>query len=86
MVGCASKPAEIVIETVETKRLILLAKKPDPIALSTVNFQTITIEGKTYIALTTEDYKRLIINLETIKKYMKEQKDIIEYYEMEVTK
>lgn len=84
--GC-STTKEIEIVYIEEKRNIIQPKKPDAIILQDVEFEKEfhKINDIYFLLMSDSNLKRLLINLELIKKYMREQNDIIEYYEKETS-
>lgn len=84
--GCATEK-KIEIVYVEEKRTIIQPKKPDAIILQDVEFEKEfhKINDTYFLLMSDSNLKRLLINLELIKKYIKEQDDIIEYYKKETS-
>lgn len=84
LIACSTKK-EIEIVYIEKKREIIQPKKPDQLILNKVEFEKdfYLKDNIYYIILSDKNYKNLILNLELIKKYIKEQNNIIDYYENE---
>lgn len=80
-----STTKEIQIVYIEEKRNIIQPKKPDELILSDITFEKefYNLNNIFYLLMSDKNYKELILNLEKIKKYINEQKDIIDYYEKE---
>lgn len=72
------------IVTVYEKQKIIKADKINPLYLESIEFKTITIDNENYIVISTEDYEKLLLNIESIRQYIKKQKDVIDYYESEI--
>lgn len=84
LISCSTKK-QVEIVYVEEKRNIIQPKKPNELILLPVDFEKEFYKKNNFffLILSDENYKNLILNLELIKKYMREQNDIIDYYEKE---
>lgn len=84
-IASCSTTKEIQVVYIEEKRSIIQPKKPDELILSDVNFEKefYNLNDIFYLLMSDKNFKELLLNLEKIKKYISEQKDIIEYYEKE---
>lgn len=98
--GCSLfRPDPIVVpEPTIEERVVTIKEHPAPLNLLEVQFRVITEKnleeflkdnkeyyGQTvFIALTVPGYENLSLNLEEIKRYIKQQKAIILYYEERV--
>lgn len=77
--GCSSTK-QIDLNTIEEKRITLKPKNPDPLVLQETNFSILKDYSNNYLCIGLSDYDKLVNNFQQMKKYIKEQKDIIEYY------
>lgn len=84
LTGCASKNEQQQVVTIYEKQKVILANKILPVYLESVEFKIIKLGDDNYIVLSPEDYEKLLLNIETIKNYIKQQKDVIKYYESEL--
>jgi len=84
LISCSTKK-QVEIVYIEEKRNIIQPKKPNELILLPVDFEKefYKKDNVFFLILSDENYKNLILNLELIKKYMREQNDIIDYYEKE---
>lgn len=82
--ACSTTQEQKQVVTIYEKQRVIKAEKINPLYLEDIEFSTAEINKESYIIISSENYKKLIINMEKIKKYMKEQKDIINYYESEI--
>ena len=98
--GFLRKPEkEIIVQTVEIQKRIPLQNQPKPIDMTDVKFYVVTEENyekfkeefsKTnesfvFYAVSVHDYENLALNFAEIFRYIKQQKEIIIYYEKAVT-
>ena len=98
--GYLRKPEkEIVVQTVEVQKKIPLQNQPKPIDMTDVKFYVVTEENyeefkdkfaKTnesfvFYAVSVHDYENLAINMSELYRYIKQQKEVIIYYEKAVT-
>ena len=97
--GCSRPEKEIVTVTEIIKPTIAIAPKPKELSLLPLYFYVITEENYdefilkfldkesdlVYYALSVPDYENLALNMEEIKRYLVQQKEIIVYYEKAVT-
>ena len=77
----------------------MLQNSPKPVDLADIKFRVVTEENLdkfiedfrkdygevVFVALPVKDYERLSINLEDIRRYIKQQKEIIVYYEVAIS-
>ena len=98
--GYFRKPEkEIIVQTVEVQKRIPLQNQPKPIDMTDVKFYVVTEknyeEFKTkfsktndsfvFYAVSVHDYENFALNFAEIFRYIKQQKEIIIYYEKAVT-
>ena len=98
--SCSWKPEkEIIVQTVEIQKRIPLQNQPKPIDMTDVKFYVVTEENyekfkeefsKTnesfvFYAVSVHDYENFALNFAEIFRYIKQQKEIIIYYEKAVT-
>jgi len=98
--GYLRKPEkEIIVQTVEVQKRIPLQNQPKPIDMTDVKFYVVTEknyeEFKTkfsktndsfvFYAVSVHDYENFALNFAEIFRYIKQQKEIIIYYEKAVT-
>lgn len=97
LIGCASTP-EVVTRTVVKRQEIPLRTAPRPIKLNDVKWYAITSDNVedflseyernngavAVIATSVVGYENLSLNLSEIKRYIEQQKAIIDYYESQV--
>ena len=96
-----SKPEEVVVTQVVYKAPnIPLQRSPRPISMSDVKWYTVTTDNidefeknfesdngdLVFFAISVPHYENLSLNLADIKRYIKQQKAIIVYYEDQITK
>jgi hypothetical protein len=83
--ACTKRLETVKTVTVEIERPTLDLSLPDPISLETVEWNIIEDDGRKYIGVSFDDYKRLAVNLEKIQSFILSQRDIIkeqkDYYE-----
>jgi len=94
-----SSCSEEVVYTPEESSPVILQGKPLPVTTYEVQFRVVTqdnlddfleeitnLEGDlVFIALSVEDYERLSLNTQDLVRYVKQQKEIIVYYERILT-
>ena len=98
--GYLRKPEkEIIVQTVEVQKRIPLQNQPKPIDMTDVKFYVVTEENygefkqkfmKTnnefvFYVVSVHDYENLAINMSELYRYIKQQKEIVIYYEKAVT-
>ena len=90
---------EIIVQTVEVQKRIPLQNQPKPIDMADVKFYVVTEENYeefkkefsntndsyVFYAVSVHDYENLALNFAEIFRYIKQQKEIIIYYEKAVT-
>ena len=90
---------EIVVQTVEVHKNIPIQARPKPIDMSDVKFYVVTEENfekfkeeftkansdYVFYAVSVHDYENLALNMAEIYRYLKQQKEIVIYYEKAVT-
>ena len=90
---------EIVVQTVEVHKNIPIQARPKPIDMSDVKFYVVTEENfekfkeeftkansdYVFYAVSVHDYENLALNMAEIYRYIKQQKEIVIYYEKAVT-
>ncbi len=87
---------EVIVKTVEVEKQIPIQQKPRPLKLGKVTWRVVTsqnvdelvkqYEQKTgpdwgFYVMEVESFERLALNMEDIKRYIQQQKEIIIYYE-----
>lgn len=78
--GCSSvKPVEI--KQLEEKRQTLQPPKPRGYVIQELILYPIKSDNKNYACFPITDYSKYVNNFQSLKKYIKEQEDIIKYYE-----
>ena len=98
--GFIRKPEkEIVVQTVEVQKVIPVQPQPKPIDMTDVKFYVVTEENydefkqkfmKTnndfvFYVVSVHDYENLALNMSELYRYIKQQKEIVIYYEKAVT-
>ena len=99
--GCSLWPnlKEIKVQTVEVKRTIPLQNSPRPVDMNNMHFWIVTEQNfeefKTkftkkngdflFYSISVRDYENLALNMAEIKRYIEQQKEIINYYEDAIT-
>ena len=98
--GYLRKPEkEIVVQTVEVQKVIPVQPQPKPIDMTDVKFYVVTEENydefkqkfmKTnndfvFYVVSVHDYENLALNMSELYRYIKQQKEIVIYYEKAVT-
>ena len=98
--GYLRKPEkEIVVQTVEVQKVIPVQPQPKPIDMTDVKFYVVTEENydefkqkfmKTnndfvFYVVSVHDYENLALNMSELFRYIKQQKEIVVYYEKAVT-
>lgn len=81
LASCTTTKPEVKIVTVYEKQSVIKPNKISPVKLDKVEFEGAEVNGVSYILMTVPNYNILILNLELLKKYIKEQKDVINYYD-----
>ena len=94
--GYLRKPEkEIVVQTVEVQKVIPVQPRPKPIDMNMVKFYVVTEENledfkekfmKTnndfvFYVVSVHDYENLALNMSELFRYIKQQKEIVIYYE-----
>ena len=97
--GYLRKPEkEIVVQTVEVQKIIPIQPQPKPVDMIDVKFYVVTEENyeefkekfmKTnndyvFYAVSVHDYENLAFNMAELYRYIRQQKEIIIYYEKAV--
>ena len=97
--GYIRKPEkEIVVKTVEVQKIIPIQPQPKPVDMIDVKFYVVTEENyaefkekfmKTnndyvFYAISVHDYENLAFNMAELYRYIRQQKEIIIYYEKAV--
>ena len=90
---------EIIVQTVEVEKKIPIQSRPKPIDMNGVKFYVVTEENfeqfkeeftkansdYVFYAVSVHDYENLALNMAEIYRYLKQQKEIVIYYEKAVT-
>ena len=94
--GYLRKPEkEIVVQTVEVQKVIPVQPRPKPVDMTDVKFYVVTEENyeefkekfmKTnndfvFYVVSAHDYENLALNMSELFRYIKQQKEIVIYYE-----
>ena len=94
--GYLRKPEkEIVVQTVEVQKVIPVQPRPKPVDMTDVKFDVVTEENyeefkekfmKTnndfvFYVVSVHDYENLALNMSELFRYIKQQKEIVIYYE-----
>ena len=94
--GYLRKPEkEIVVQTVEVQKVIPIQPRPKPVDMTDVKFYVVTEENyeefkekfmKTnndfvFYVVSVHDYENLALNMSELFRYIKQQKEIVVYYE-----
>ena len=97
--GYIRKPEkEIVVQTVEVQKVIPVQPRPKPVDMTDVKFYVVTEENyeefkekfmKTnndyvFYAVSVHDYENLAFNMAELYRYIRQQKEIMIYYEKAV--
>ena len=97
--GYIRKPEkEIVVKTIEVQKIIPIQPQPKPVDMIDVKFYVVTEENfaefkekfmKTnndyvFYAISVHDYENLAFNMAELYRYIRQQKEIIIYYEKAV--
>ena len=70
--GFIRKPEkEIVVQTVEVQKVIPVQPRPKPVDMTDVKFYVVSVH----------DYENLALNMSELFRYIKQQKEIVVYYE-----
>jgi len=71
------------ISTVSTPIAVPITKpnSPAPVTLNNITWKVLEVNGLIYYAVTISDYQILAQNLLELKRYIEEQKGIINYYD-----
>lgn len=102
LIGCSSLQEIIPVEvkTVEVKRKIPLQGKPKPMQMNSLHFYVVTPDNidkfkkvfekengnLVFYAISVRDYENLSLNISELDRYLKQQNEIIVYYEKAITK
>ena len=98
--GYLRKPEkEIVVQTVEVQKVIPVQPQPKPIDMTDVKFYVVTEDNYdefkekfmkrnndfVFYVVSVHDYENLALNMSELYRYIKQQKEIVVYYEKAVT-
>ena len=98
--GYLRKPEkEIVVQTVEVQKVIPVQPRPKPVDMTDVKFYVVTEENYdefkekfmkrnndfVFYVVSVHDYENLALNMSELFRYIKQQKEIVVYYEKAVT-
>lgn len=98
--GYLRKPEkEIIVQTVEVQKVIPVQPQPKPIDMTDVKFYVVTEENYdefkekfmkrnndfVFYVVSVHDYENLALNMSELYRYIKQQKEIVIYYEKSVT-
>ena len=94
--GFIRKPEkEIVVQTVEVQKVIPVQPRPKPVDMTDVKFYVVTEENYeefkekfmrtnndfVFYVVSVHDYENLALNMSELFRYIKQQKEIVVYYE-----
>ena len=94
--GYLRKPEkEIVVQTVEVQKVIPVQPRPKPVDMTDVKFYVVTEENYdefkekfmkrnndfVFYVVSVHDYENLALNMSELFRYIKQQKEIVIYYE-----
>ena len=94
--GYLRKPEkEIVVQTVEVQKVIPVQPRPKPVDMTDVKFYVVTEENYeefkekfmkanndfVFYVVSVHDYENLALNMSELFRYIKQQKEIVVYYE-----
>ena len=94
--GYLRKPEkEIVVQTVEVQKVIPVQPQPKPVDMNDVKFYVVTEENYdefkekfmkrnndfVFYVVSVHDYENLALNMSELFRYIKQQKEIVIYYE-----
>ena len=97
--GYLRKPEkEIVVQTVEVQKVIPVQPQPKPIDMTDVKFYVVTEDNYdefkekfmkrnndfVFYVVSVHDYENLALNMSELYRYIKQQKEIVIYYEKAV--
>lgn len=100
LTNCARPDQQILTETVTVRPTIDIVPKPRPVDLRDVKWRVVTHENveefiqtvsiddsETYVfyAITVRDYEKIALNVDELRRYILQQKEIIAYYERSIT-
>ena len=96
--GCSwlSGTKDLNVKTIQVDRNIPIQPWPKPISMNGIHFYVVTEENLedfkqrflkknselVFIAMSVRDYENLAFNVQDVKRYIKQQKEIIIYYEI----
>ena len=96
--GCSwlSGTKDLNVKTIQVDRNIPIQPWPKPISMNGIHFYVVTEENLedfkqrflkknselVFIAMSVRDYENLSFNVQDVKRYIKQQKEIIIYYEI----
>ena len=98
--GYLRKPEkEIIVQTVEVQKVIPVQPQPKPVDMNDVKFYVVTEENYdefkekfmkrnndfVFYVVSVHDYENLALNMSELYRYIKQQKEIVIYYEKAVT-
>ena len=98
--GYLRKPEkEIIVQTVEVQKVIPVQPQPKPVDMNDVKFYVVTEENYdefkekfmkrnndfVFYVVSVHDYENLALNMSELFRYIKQQKEIVIYYEKAVT-
>jgi len=101
LASCSPKiPAERIVTQIEyVTPDIAIQTRPRPVTLNGINFEVVTAEnldafitkisaseqGVAFIAMSTDEYKKLTLNVAELRRYINQQTQIIVFYEKSIT-
>ena len=97
--GCLFSTPEVVVQTEYVEKTIPIVPHPKKVTLHGIKFYVVTEENYeafsegfvkkngdlVYIAISIKDYENLSLNMSELHRYLKQQKNVIKYYETSVT-
>ena len=93
--ACATPQAKVITQSVYVKKNVPILNRPKGVNLNKVKFFVVneknldkfisewkSREGNlVFVAISVKDYENLSLNISDLKRYIKQQKEIIVYYE-----
>ena len=78
LISCDTPPT---VQVAPVDIPIKKVSRPEALNLKPITWKIITLDGVVYYAIRISDYEQLAINMEDLKRYIKAQQNIINYYE-----
>lgn len=94
LVACSTPPREIEIQTVQERLQISQPDRPRPLRLNDISFRVVSAsnleefvqeyangQDRAWYLISPRDYEALALNIEELRRYIRQQQEIIVYYE-----